>query len=56
MYAEAYRSEDLARITYDGIPARASASACLDCGRCVARCVNGLDVAAKMARARELMA
>ena len=56
MYAEAYRSEELARITYDGIPARASASACLDCGRCVARCVNGLDISAKMARARELMA
>ena len=56
MYAEAYRSEELARITYDGIPARASASACLDCGRCVARCVNGLDVAAKMARARRLLA
>jgi len=56
MYAEAYRSEALARITYDGIPAQASASACLDCGRCVARCVNGLDISAKMARARRLLA
>ena len=56
MYAEAYRSEELARATYDGIPAHSSASACLDCGRCVARCVNGLDIAAKMARARRLLA
>jgi len=56
MYAEAYRSEELARATYDGIPAQASAAACLDCERCVARCVNGLDIAAKMARARELLA
>ena len=56
MYAEAYRSAELARGTYGEIPASASASACLDCGQCVARCVNGLDVAAKMARARELLA
>ena len=56
MYAEAYRSPELARGTYGEIPASASASACIGCGHCVARCVNGLDVAAKMARARELMA
>jgi predicted aldo/keto reductase-like oxidoreductase len=56
MYAEAYRSPELARSTYDEIPLMASASACIDCGRCTARCVNGLDVAAKMARARQLLA
>ena len=56
MYAEAYRSPELARGTYGKIPASASASACIDCVRCTARCVNGLDIAAKMARARELMA
>ena len=56
MYAEAYRSPELARATYDEIPLTASASACIDCSRCTARCVNGLDVAAKMARARELLA
>jgi hypothetical protein len=56
MYAEAYRSAELARDTYGEIPLSASASACIDCSRCTARCVNGLDVAAKMARARELMA
>ena len=56
MYAEAYRSPELARATYNEIPMTASAAACIDCSRCTARCVNGLDVAAKMARARELMA
>jgi uncharacterized protein len=56
MYAEAYRSVELARDTYGEIPLSASASACTDCGHCVARCANGLDIAAKMARAKELLA
>jgi predicted aldo/keto reductase-like oxidoreductase len=56
MYAEAYRSAELARDTYGEIPPSASASACTDCGQCVARCVNGLDIAAKMDRAREMLA
>ncbi len=56
MYAEAYGSRELALATYDGISTEASASACLDCGTCVARCVNGLDIAAKMARARQVLA
>ena len=56
MYAEAYRSAELARDTYGEVPPSASASACTDCGRCIARCVNGLDIAAKMARARAMLA
>jgi uncharacterized protein len=56
MYAEAYRSKDLARDTYGEIPPASSASACTGCGQCVARCVNGLDIAAKMARARHMLA
>jgi uncharacterized protein len=56
MYAEAYRSAELARDTYGEIPPAASASACTGCGPCVARCVNGLDIAAKMARAKEMLA
>jgi predicted aldo/keto reductase-like oxidoreductase len=56
LYAEAYRSPELARATYGEIPLPASASSCLGCGRCTAHCVNGLDIAAKMARARELLA
>lgn len=56
MYAEAYRSPVLARSTYQEIPSSLSASACLDCSDCVARCVNGLDIPAKMRRARKLLA
>jgi|WetSurMetagenome_2_1015567.scaffolds.fasta_scaffold02231_11 predicted aldo/keto reductase-like oxidoreductase len=56
MYAEAYRSAELARDTYGEIPSSASASACIKCGHCTARCVNGLDIAAKMNRAKQLLA
>jgi hypothetical protein len=54
MYAEGYRSADLARSTYREVPLSASASVCIDCPGCVARCVNGLDIAAKMQRARSV--
>ena len=55
MYAEAYRNPGLARETYGEIPRGASASECLSCPRCDARCVNGLDIASKMARAAETL-
>ncbi|MBP6940514.1 MAG: aldo/keto reductase [Syntrophorhabdaceae bacterium] len=51
MYAEAYGSMELARSTYDEIDGKGKASACLGCDECVARCVNGLDIASKMRRA-----
>ena len=56
MYAEAYRSMELSRATYREVPAIASASVCLTCQTCVARCVNRLDIQAKMARARKILA
>ena len=56
MYKEGYKESGLARSTYNEIPASISASACLDCSACVARCMNGLDIAKKMARARRLLA
>lgn len=56
MYAEAYRSSVIARSTYREIPSSLSASACLNCSDCVARCVDGLDIPAKMRRARKLLA
>ncbi|MGZ3597026.1 MAG: aldo/keto reductase [Syntrophales bacterium] len=56
MYQEGYKESGLARATYVEIPASVSASACLDCPDCVARCVNGLDIAMKMGRARRLLA
>lgn len=56
MYAEGYRNHELALSTYREIPAPVSALACFDCSECVARCVNGLNIRAKMERARELLA
>ncbi len=55
MYAEGYRSDELARATYREIPPTASAAVCLDCAACTARCVNGLDISAKMAQARRMV-
>lgn len=56
MYAEAYKSRALSRTTYNEIPANASASVCRDCSNCTAECANGLDIAMKMARARQIFA
>ncbi len=56
MYAEAYRSDALAQSTYRQIPVSSSASVCLSCSECVAKCVNGLDISVKMERARKLLA
>lgn len=57
MYAEGgYRDISLARATYAELPQQATAAACSDCEGCAARCVNGLDIATKMGRARGLLA
>ena len=56
MYAEAYGSLDLAVDTYREIPARASLKACLDCSGCTASCVNGINIPAKLERARRILA
>jgi hypothetical protein len=56
MYAEGYRNRELAISTYREIPSSVSASACLDCSACAARCVNGLRIQVKMERARSLLA
>ena len=56
MYAEGgYHDLSLARATYAELPQQATAAACADCAGCAARCVNGLDIAAKMDRAREVL-
>jgi len=55
MYAEAYKNMELSRATYREVPVIASASKCLDCQTCVARCINRLDIPAKMARARKIL-
>jgi len=54
MYEEGYGSRRLSLATYREIPASAGADACLDCSGCVARCIRGLDITAKMDRARQL--
>ena len=57
MYAEGgYRDVSFARATYAELPRQAQATACITCAGCSAHCVNGLDIAAKMERARELLA
>jgi hypothetical protein len=56
MYADGYKNVELARSTYEEIPSSLSAFACLDCSKCVARCVNGLDIPKKMEKARRLLA
>lgn len=56
MYAEGYKNRELALSTYREIPSSVSALACFDCSACVARCVNGLRIQAKMERARKLLA
>lgn len=57
MYAEGgYDDKRLARATYAEVPRQASASICTECAVCSARCVRGLDIAAKMSRARTLLA
>jgi predicted aldo/keto reductase-like oxidoreductase len=56
MYADGYENMELARSTYHELPAQKSARGCSDCTECVARCVNGLDIAAKMQKAKTLFA
>jgi len=56
MYLEGYSAHELAKVTYRGIPLDKTASQCVNCDECVARCVNGLNIAAKMRHARILLA
>ncbi|MBP1745827.1 MAG: putative oxidoreductase of aldo/keto reductase family [Deltaproteobacteria bacterium] len=56
MYLEGYSAHELAKVTYRGIPLDKTASQCVNCDECVARCVNGLNIAAKMRQARILLA
>jgi predicted aldo/keto reductase-like oxidoreductase len=57
MYAEGgYRDHGLAKSTYRELPASMSADACLECSVCTAQCGKGLNIAAKMERARTMLA
>ncbi len=50
-----YESMELAHTSYDEIPERLSAAACLNCADCAAKFVNGLNILQKKERARELL-
>ena len=53
MYAQGYKEYALAKATFDEAP---KAALCSTCSGCVARCVNGLNVAEKMRQARSFFA
>jgi predicted aldo/keto reductase-like oxidoreductase len=56
LYAEAYGSMELGRSTYGEIKTASSASVCQQCPVCVAQCAHGLDIGAKMRKARDFFA
>lgn len=56
MYADGYGDLALARSTYVELAPAMRASACGHCAECTARCVNGLNIAERMQRAREVFA
>jgi uncharacterized protein len=56
MYAEGYGDQALARSTYAELAPAMTASACDSCTVCTAQCVNGLNLAERMQRAREVFA
>jgi predicted aldo/keto reductase-like oxidoreductase len=53
MYAQGYKEYALAKATFAEV---SEASLCSTCSGCVARCVNGLNIAEKMRQARRLFA
>ncbi len=54
MYAEGYRDYDLALRTYRELLTTAPVEACLSCEKCQVTCKYGLDIPARLARAREI--
>ncbi len=56
MYADGYGAAELGRSTYAELGGLKSAARCADCSKCSARCVNGLDIAARMLRAHRVLA
>jgi predicted aldo/keto reductase-like oxidoreductase len=55
-YAYGYGDLRLARENYRRLPSGGGLSACADCQECTVTCVNGLDLAGNILRARELFA
>jgi predicted aldo/keto reductase-like oxidoreductase len=55
-YADGYGQFALARERFRELPAQHAAIRCGDCSECAVHCPNGVQVAARMARAQELFA
>lgn len=56
MYAEGYGDLNLARATYGELPANRGLAMCAGCSVCTAKCVNGLDLASRLEKARGVFA
>ncbi len=56
MYADGYGDRELALSTYAELAPAMTAGACAGCAECTARCANGLNIAERMQRAREVFA
>jgi len=55
-YAVGYGDTGLARENYNRLPSSSRLDACGECGECTVKCVNGLDLAHTIQRAKELFA
>jgi len=55
-YAYGYGDMALARENYDRLPASSRVDMCGDCGECLVKCVNGINLTENISRARELFA
>ncbi|MCE5248997.1 aldo/keto reductase [bacterium] len=53
-YADGYGDIGLAWENYRNLPASSRVDVCGDCGECMVKCVNGLDLTSKIERARIL--
>ena len=56
MYAEGYGDLELGRSHYRSLSTTETAAACMDCTKCVAKCVNGLAIAERMRLAHTMLA
>lgn len=56
MYAEGYGDVELGKETFYQISATARATVCSDCDSCTAKCVNGLNIEARMQKANQMLA
>jgi predicted aldo/keto reductase-like oxidoreductase len=55
-YATGYTDIELARANYNELKPSKRADVCGDCGECLVKCANGLDLTKNIRKARELFA